>query len=494
MDFKQLFLVSLFSFGTLFLFNYFFPPKQQLNQSEQQLIEKGTFVNIQEKPSLLNQPTIPTLFEEYNEIAHKEMIELKNLVYEFSDKGAVLNNVFYKKNNNLIPLYANENDSFLIAINDFIPLNFKLIKTRIEEDNVYLVYEYNNDFYHLTKTFIINKETSTINLSIDSNLQESDLIKIKITNFDSTNPYDPQEGFVAGLNQKIQKASKDKDVALFPSIAGLNNKYFVQGLTEDSTLSTERTFFTRDQNQVDSMYFEMIPQNQFKASWKFYVGIKDYGIIKAHASKLSALFDIGIFGTIGLLLNQFINFLVNLFQSSGIAIIVLAFLVRIILFFISWHTRDSGRNYEEFVREYKKIEQKYKFDPEGKKNAEEDLRRRFGSIPGLSKFMASLVQLFFFFNIRKVIDTSIIFLKAPFLWIPDLSSKDPYGIFSIIFIASLLYYLLSRNDMKPLHKLGGILLVILFGFFTYYWSAGLVLYFGLSAILGILQQKIFGLQ
>jgi len=109
---------------------------------------------------------------------------------------------------------------------------------------------------------------------------------------------------------------------------------------------------------------------------------------------------------------------------------------------------------------------------------------------GLGSCLPALLQLPMFFGLSRVLASSIMLYQAPFLWIPDLSSHDPYYILPGLVVAGMLFTAFNTpGDIKQ--RLPMIGMGIIFGVFSTSFSAGLVLYIVVSILVQLLQTKAF---
>ena len=108
-------------------------------------------------------------------------------------------------------------------------------------------------------------------------------------------------------------------------------------------------------------------------------------------------------------------------------------------------------------------------------------------MPGMAGCLPVFLQLPIFIALSRVLTTSIELYKAPFLWISDLSAKDPYYILPILTGICMLLQPLSENSKQRMLTLvmPVVLAAVLSGF-----SAGLALYIFVSTFLGVLQTKL----
>ncbi|MGH7457709.1 MAG: membrane protein insertase YidC [Longimicrobiaceae bacterium] len=138
------------------------------------------------------------------------------------------------------------------------------------------------------------------------------------------------------------------------------------------------------------------------------------------------------------------------------------------------------------------IREKYQDDPQRQQQEmvrlykEEGFNPLAGCLPMLIP-MPILITLFFVF------ERTIEFRGVPFLWMPDLSLKDPLFILPVFLMASMfalqiISQKLSGMEMNPQMKMMMYVMPALFGFIFFFLPAGLNLYYATSNVATLPQQ------
>ena len=76
---------------------------------------------------------------------------------------------------------------------------------------------------------------------------------------------------------------------------------------------------------------------------------------------------------------------------------------------------------------------------------------------------------------------------SSFLWIPDLSARDPWFILPILTTICMLF-MMQGTDVRQ--RLSGVAMAVVFGAFSTTFSAGLALFIFISTFSGIVQTAI----
>lgn len=109
--------------------------------------------------------------------------------------------------------------------------------------------------------------------------------------------------------------------------------------------------------------------------------------------------------------------------NYGIAIILLTFLVRMVLFPLSRKQALSAQKMQELQPYLKEIQEKYKDDKERLTKETFAVYKRHGFNP-FGGCIPALVQLPIFVGLWQALNTSVVLRHAPFLWIRDLAAPD----------------------------------------------------------------------
>lgn len=140
----------------------------------------------------------------------------------------------------------------------------------------------------------------------------------------------------------------------------------------------------------------------------------------------------------------------------------------------------------------KEIQTKHKENPQ-KLNEEMMKLYKTQGVNPLSGCLPLLVQMPFLYAIFAVLqnfDPTLLNVDAHFLWIVDLNVRDPYlAVFTVISMVGQSYLTMVGND--PNQKMMMYMMPVLFGWISWQMQAGVVLYWVVSTIFGMIQQAIY---
>ena len=182
--------------------------------------------------------------------------------------------------------------------------------------------------------------------------------------------------------------------------------------------------------------------------------------------------------------------------NYGWVIILLTVIINTLLFPLKWKSMQSAFEMQKVAPQVRGIQErykKYKFNDPRKQQMQSEimaLYKEHGVNP-LGGCLPLVLQLPFFYGFYKVLYAAIELRHAPwFGWIQDLSQKDPYYILPIV-MGVTMYVSTKMTPMTtadPAQQKMMQLLPLLFTFFFFQVSAGLVLYWLMSSAVGIGQQ------
>ena len=176
--------------------------------------------------------------------------------------------------------------------------------------------------------------------------------------------------------------------------------------------------------------------------------------------------------------------------SYGYAIILLTIIVKFLLYPLTVKQVKSMKAMQEIAPKMKKIQEKYKDNPQVMQQKVAALYQEAGVNP-LAGCLPLLVQM----PILMGMYYSLYNLEYPsadaaqFLWLPSLSQADPYYILPILNVLTTFYQTRQTSDMSnPQMKMMMLIMPLFIGFISLTFPSGLVLYWVVMNICQILQQ------
>jgi YidC/Oxa1 family membrane protein insertase len=182
------------------------------------------------------------------------------------------------------------------------------------------------------------------------------------------------------------------------------------------------------------------------------------------------------------------NFFFGYLKNWGLAILALTLLVKLALFPITQNMYRSMRKMQALQPQLQALKGKFKDDSKGLQHATMALYKE-NKVNPMAGCLPMLVQIPVFFALYRVLYNAIELRGASFLYIPDLSQKDPFYITPLLMGATMmLQQRLSPTSADPKQAKMMMFMPIIFTAMFLNFSSGLVLYFLFSNIISIGEQ------
>jgi len=179
--------------------------------------------------------------------------------------------------------------------------------------------------------------------------------------------------------------------------------------------------------------------------------------------------------------------------NYGWVLIIFGVAIRFLLWPLNNKAMRSSIQMQRLQPELTAIQAKYKNDPEKQRDALMKVYKDHGMSP-FSPMLGCLPMLLpmpVLFALYFVFQNTIEFRGVPFLWLPDLSLKDPLYIIPLVMGGSM--YLLSWIGMRssppnPQAKMMSYMMPVMFTFLFLNFASGLNLYYAVQNIAALPQQ------
>ncbi len=240
----------------------------------------------------------------------------------------------------------------------------------------------------------------------------------------------------------------------------------------------------------------------FTDSFSVYVGPVDYESLKAYNPEVTDILDIGTTPYVGWIIKLFavpimwlLPRMYNVIPNYGFVIIIFALAIKLITLPLSKRMVQSMSAMKDLQPKMEELKKKHKNNPQALNREMMKLYKEAGVNP-LSGCLPYLPQLPLFFALFAVFRSTILLRQAPFiLWWDDLSRgaqaiTDPY-IILVLLMVILMFVQQKMTMTDPKNKALTYMMPLIFGFFFYKASAGLVLYWTSFSFFSWLEQLIF---
>ena len=314
---------------------------------------------------------------------------------------------------------------------------------------------------------------------------------------------------------KLKKVGEKESFETNGGWAGFGDRYWFTSFILNNTDNGKVKFSHTGENtyQVDyvGQAVEIVPGSVGSNSIKFYAGAKEIKLLDYYTDKLNIQkFDLAVdFGWYYFLTKPFfyiLDFLYHFIGNMGWAILLFAALLRLVMFPIANKSYESMSKMKKVQPKLKELQEKYKDD---KVKLQQEIMETYRKekINPAAGCLPVLIQIPIFFSLYKVLNIAIEIRHAPFVgWIQDLSAPDPLtisvltslpipglldiGVWPILMGISM--YIQQKLNPAPANKDQArvfAMMPLIFTFMLGHFASGLVIYWTLSNILSIIQQK-----
>ena len=178
------------------------------------------------------------------------------------------------------------------------------------------------------------------------------------------------------------------------------------------------------------------------------------------------------------------------FENYGIAIILLTILIKVCLYPLTVKQVRSMKGMQELQPKMKKLQEKYKDNPQmmqqkiGELYKEAGVNPLAGCLPLLIQMPILMGMYYALFNFAYPSEAA-----EAFLWIPHLSAPDPLYILPVLSaLTTFLQQKMTSTEMNPQMKIMMTVMPLFIGWISLNFPAGLVLYWVTMNIVQIAQQ------
>jgi YidC/Oxa1 family membrane protein insertase len=231
------------------------------------------------------------------------------------------------------------------------------------------------------------------------------------------------------------------------------------------------------------------PREKINMTYQVYLGPKDEDRLKALGVGAEKLVDFGYFTIVAKPLLWFIRFTNKVTGNYGIDIIIISILIKIIFLPLTQISFKSMKEMQRVQPEMNRLKEQYKND-KARLQQEIMLLYKRRKINPMSGCLPMLIQIPVFIALYNALQNGIEMRHAPFfLWIMDLSAKDPIYVTPIIMGATMfIQQKMTPTAGDPAQAKMFLLMPVMFTFLFLSFPSGLVLYWLINNVLSIAHQ------
>lgn len=237
--------------------------------------------------------------------------------------------------------------------------------------------------------------------------------------------------------------------------------------------------------------FSVSPGETAEKSVGFYAGPKDIDKLQEIAPFLYLTVDYSFLWWIAKPLFHALDAIHSVVGNWGVAIILLTFCIKLLFFYPSAVSYRSMAKMRKIQPKMAELKERYGDDRQ-KFSAEMMKMYRQEKVNPLSGCLPILIQMPVFLALYWVLMESVELRHAPFfLWIQDLSVRDPYYVLPLIMGATMwIQQKLNPTPPDPMQAKVMQMMPVFFTFLFLFFPAGLVLYWVVNNTLSITQQYV----
>jgi YidC/Oxa1 family membrane protein insertase len=360
----------------------------------------------------------------------------------------------------------------------------------------------------IKKTFIFYPDSYHIDFNLSLTNQTSnpfkDSIAISLSNKWSKKDHYGFNGAILLVNEKLEeiKAEKIKEEIIKTgkiNWVGLSDKYFSTIIANKEVRNSGFILNKKEEVLLAELVtaVEVRPKEENKQSFLLYFGPKEITRLKKLDFHLDKAINFGFFDSFAKLLLYSLKWFNKYIHNYGLAIILLTIVIKILFWPLTHTSFKSMKELQKLQPHINRLREKYKNDKERLNRELMNLYKTYKVNP-LGGCLPILIQIPIFFGLYKALLYAIELRHARFIdhipftkyiWLADLSAKDPYYITPILMgISMVIQQKMTPTAMDPRQAKLMMLMPIFFTFLFLNFPSGLVLYWLVNNILSIAQQ------
>lgn len=273
---------------------------------------------------------------------------------------------------------------------------------------------------------------------------------------------------------------------------GLEDKYFLSAVIPAQ--ENGAAWKTTVESVTSAKASVEVPLSLAPGAWqeykyKTFLGPKEYDLLVKQKNGIEEAIEFGWFDWMAKPFLVVLNFFERYLGNYGIAIIVLTVLIKVIFYPLTKKSLHSMNEMKKMQPQMTALKEKYKGNKEKMNKELMELYKRYNVNP-LGGCLPIVLQIPVFIALYEVLYVAIELRHAPFfLWLTDLSAKDPYYITPVLMGATMfIQQKMTPTSVDPTQAKIMLIMPIVFTFMFLNFPSGLVIYWLINNILSIVQQ------
>ncbi|XBC39760.1 MAG: membrane protein insertase YidC [Buchnera aphidicola (Chaetogeoica yunlongensis)] len=428
----------------------------------------------------------------------------KDFLYQVQS-GLVGKNGLEKLDNNIRPLYISDNKYYELSHNKKeikIPLTFvssngviykKIFILKPGQYDIIVKYEIDNITNKNLELSMYGKLKQTLNYPKTPTTYK---INFSSQTFRGAAYSSDNNKYVKCSFDSIINKPQEKIVVTHSGWIAMLQKYFVTAWIPDNTHFN--TLYTNNLNNdiAEIGYYSNLinisPHSKVILSSKLWVGPEIQDVMANIAPHLDLTVDYGWLWFLSQPLFKLLKFLYSIFGNWGISIILITFIIRGLTFPLTKFQFKTMIKLRDLQPKINFIKEKFK-NNKRKLSEEIVLLYKKKNVNPLGGCLPLIIQMPIFLALYYMLIGSVELRHSPFIfWIKDLSDQDPYYILPVLMGLTMFFIqrITPNNISDPLQKNIMNYMPIFFTVFFLWFPSGLVLYYVISNLITIIQQKL----
>ncbi|HET9553072.1 MAG TPA: membrane protein insertase YidC [Anaeromyxobacteraceae bacterium] len=278
--------------------------------------------------------------------------------------------------------------------------------------------------------------------------------------------------------------------------AGIDQHYFTSALFPQPQAAGSCLFLKGAEKGSAAVALQLpVTPAGAKATFTLFAGPKQLDLLRGYQRGFETAIDYGpvtnFFAFFAQMLLRVMRWFHAFTQNWGLAIILLTLTVKVLLYPLTLKSMQSMGAMRKLQPEIEKLKAKHGEDKEKLNLAVMQLYQQHKVNP-LGGCLPMLLQMPVWFALYAALQTSVELYREPFLWMSDLTVKDPFFILPIAM--GLTSFAMQKISPQPADSSQAKMMLYFFpGFFTVmmlFVPSGLTLYIFVNNLLSIVQQQL----
>ncbi len=277
--------------------------------------------------------------------------------------------------------------------------------------------------------------------------------------------------------------------------AGIDQHYFTGALFPQPNPGYSCTFWKGAEKGSGAVAVQVpVAAGSTGATFLLYAGPKQLEALKVYGRGFETAIDYGAvanaFAFFAQILLRVMRWFHGFVSNWGVAIILLTVTVKALLYPLTLKSMQSMAGMRKLQPEIEKLKAKFGDDKEGFARAQMALFQEH-KVSMTGGCLPMLLQMPVWFALYAALQTSVELYREPFLWMSDLTVKDPFFVLPVAM--GVTSFIMQKLSPQPADNTQAKMMLYFFpGFFTVmmlFVPSGLTLYIFVNNLLSIVQQQ-----